>query len=40
MEKTQHLKIHIMFMKVEKLELVNVIEILFNVYYFKSFSVG
>jgi hypothetical protein len=40
MEKRQHLKIHIMFMKVEKLELVNVIEIFFNVYYFKSFSIG
>jgi hypothetical protein len=33
MEKTQHRKINIMFMKVEKLDLVNVIEIFFNVYY-------
>jgi hypothetical protein len=31
MEKTQHRKINIMFMKVEKLDLVNVIEIFFNV---------
>jgi hypothetical protein len=40
MEKTQHLKIHIMFMKVEKMDLVNVIENLFSVYYFKSFFIG
>jgi hypothetical protein len=33
MEKTQHCKINIMFMKVENLDLVNIIEIFFIVYY-------
>jgi hypothetical protein len=36
MEKPQHRKINIMFMKVEKLDLVNVIEIFFNVYYISN----
>jgi hypothetical protein len=40
MEKTQHHKINIMFMKIENVDLVNVIEFSFSVYYFKSFFIG